>query len=375
MKSKKFINSALLCAMLVCLLGGWPYVSPAEAFAREAYPVAQSAGGVWEDISDRLPIQPSGVAPIYRLVVKGTKVWAAEHTTDIIYLSVDSGATFTAIHTGLAGLFELIFFDELNGVAISGSKGSRTSDGGITWSTPVTIGTTLNAAGFANSQVGYAGGGSGIFYRTADSGVTWEKKVHMLEPDVPFNRSIYDFAFPDPATPNSGYMVVANAVSTLFKTTDGGTTWNVVPLSGITSAMSALEFVSPVLGWVVGSQGEIFRFKDGVWTKQVSNAPLTQFNEPILLNNASFLSDGLTGWVVGNSGTILHTTDGGHTWTQEGQNLNLPTLSNLAGVAAVSPTLAFASGYPALSQGDSRRLFYYYLPDYSNHIYLPLLLK
>jgi len=368
---KTIYKSIFWGVILVFLSSRWWIVDAASAgFVRQPNPPAAQAnlaGGVWQDISDRLPPQPTGVQTIYRVVVKGASVWAAEHTTDIIYRSIDSGATFTAVHTGLTNLFELIFFDELNGVAISGIKFTHTSDGGLTWSTPVTVGPTLYAADFASSLVGYAGGGNGIFYRTADGGTIWEKK------NFPFNSSIYDFEFPDPSAPNSGYLVVANAITSLYKTTDGGTTWNYVTLPGITSSMNALEFVSPDLGWAAGGDGEIFCLKDGAWTEQVSNAPLNQFNDPVSLMNGPFLPDGLTGWVVGYSGTILHTTNGGQTWVQQGQNLNLPSLSNLVGVAAVSPTLAFASGYPAISQGDSRRLFVYHTPDYNNYIFLPLL--
>ncbi len=310
------------------------------------------AAGVWEDISDRLPPQPTGARAVTHVVVKGSKVWAAGPNTGILYRSGDSGAHFIAIDTGLLGIADLIFFDELNGLAFTGTKCARTSDGGTTWSVPVTIGYHHSIA-FATPLIGYAGWQQGVFYRTGDGGATWEKK--FISPSC---CDILDLAFPDPVAPGTGYMVIANGGESLFKTTDGGTTW-LVQMSSL--GMDALDFVSPGLGWTVGGFGEIFGFNDGLWTKQVSNAPFNQYDDQVSLMGVSFLPDGLTGWVVGYGGTILHTTDGGQSWLQEGQALNLPSQTVLTGIAAVSPTLAFASGYPASAMGgppsDTRRLF------------------
>ena len=66
-------------------------------------------------------------------------------------------------------------------------------------------------------------------------------------------------------------------------------------------------------------------------------------------------------------------------WLQEGQNLNLPAQTQLTGITAVSPTLAFASGYPASIMGgsaaDTRRVFLYHLPDYDHQLYMPVIMR
>ena len=371
MLSNHALWTAVLCALL---MAGSSRSIPASASRStpETTQVVGQAAGIWEDISDRLPVQPTGVRPITSVVVRANLVWAAEHNTGILYRSDDYGATFSAIPTGLTSIFDVTFFDELNGVMISNSKFTRTSDGGLTWSAPVTVGPTIYAASFATPLIGYAGGNAGTVYRTTDGGLTWT----VIAPNY-FVASILDIAFPDPATPNTGYLVIANAGSTLYKTTDGGVSWNVVTLEGIQSGMDALDFVSPESAWAVGGFGNVFRLKDGLWNKQVSNAPLNEFGEQVNLNAVSFLPDGLTGWVVGNHAAILHTTDGGQTWAQAGQSLSLPGQTWLTGIAAVSPTLAFASGYPASVMGgpatDDRRLFLYHAPEYNHHLYVPLL--
>lgn len=335
--------------------------------------VVNQAVGVWEDISDRLPPQPTGARPITSVVVKGSTVWAAEHNTGVLYRSEDSGATFSAIQTGLPGIFDLHFFDELNGVMISNSKFSRTADGGLTWSAPVTVGPNIYATSFATPLIGYAGGNGGIVYRTQDGGATWEKKPSSLT-----CCSVADLAFPNPATPDVGFMAIINSGSILFRTTDGGTTWTVVSYQTLgtrVGALTALDFVSPEAAWGVGGFGGILQLKNGQWIQQVSHAPVNPFGEQVTLFGVSFLADARNGWAVGNNGTILHTSDGGQLWTQEGQALGLPTQTALYGIAAVTPTLAFASGYPASVMGgpatDDRRLFVYRAPTYNHHLYLP----
>ncbi len=363
---------------LFCALLTWGSSVSVPTLARQ--PSAQTpravsqAVGVWEDISDRLPALPTGARPITQVVVRANMVWAAEHNTGVLYRSEDFGATFSAIPTGLSNISDLDFLDDLNGVMISNSKFARTSDGGLTWSAPVTVGSPLSAISFATPLVGYVGSQTGIVYRTADGGVTWEKKPSSLT-----CCTVADLAFPNPTTPDVGFMAIVNSGSILFRTTDGGSTWTVVDYQTIDNwagSVTAFDFVSPDSAWGVGSFGGILQFKNNQWTQQVSHAPVSQFGELVSLCGVSFLADAQVGWVVGNGGTILHTTDGGLTWTPEGQNLNLPTQTALYGIAAVSSTRAFASGYPASVMGgpasDGRRLFLYSVPDYDHHLYLPL---
>jgi len=133
----------------------------------------------------------------------------------------------------------------------------------------------------------------------------------------------------------------------ILTTADAGTTWHEVPsikadnLSSVASAdasfsticavvevakhiqcsggsprqvweapvdLNGIAFSSPNDVWAVGTQGGVFRSRDGgiTWDRQAVG---TQAD----LNGVIF-ADGQKGWIFGLLGTILHTTDGGATW-------------------------------------------------------------
>lgn len=126
---------------------------------------------------------------------------------------------------------------------------------------------------------------------------------------------------------NTGWVSIYNMIYgnfQLYKTTDGGATWN--PLN--TNAGGFYQFVDASNGWMVGSsenlgQGtlnSIFHTTDGgsTWTAQATD-----------IGNAKalYFSDLLHGWVVGKDGLVLKTTDGGINWNTVG-NTGLTTGSD-----------------------------------------------
>lgn len=107
-------------------------------------------------------------------------------------------------------------------------------------------------------------------------------------------------------------------VTALYRTTDGGTNWESLDFPGTESSiMKGVYFVSPDLGWIVGSGGAIYATTDGgdTWNMQYSGTSRS-------LVKVLFI-DSLTGWITGgwNDGSsylVLKTTDGGNSW----QNLS-----------------------------------------------------
>ena len=74
---------------------------------------------------------------------------------------------------------------------------------------------------------------------------------------------------------------------------------------------AATSFVGNRLGWVVGSEGNIFRTINGgrTWQQQNSGVVTDLFDVKFV--------DALEGWAVGAEGTIIYTNDGGLHWTLE----------------------------------------------------------
>lgn len=95
----------------------------------------------------------------------------------------------------------------------------------------------------------------------------------------------------------------------LTATSDGGATWAVreVPTQG---QLLDVDFVTPLLGWVVGFDGEILKTTDGgvTWVHQRAST----YRD---LNGVCFV-DSQEGWAAGANGVVIRTTNGGQTWAK-----------------------------------------------------------
>jgi photosystem II stability/assembly factor-like uncharacterized protein len=295
--------------------------------AFESY--AQPSGYV--DMSSKIPIAGTLVT-LSDVQAVGDTLWISCSSSAVILRSTDGGNTFTSPVTASVTQAIFIFPDATNGWAVGLAKGNKTTDGGQSWITPnITIGGAIYDVYFPTNLVGYAVGNNEAIYKTENGGTSWTLKTRPAN----ISASILSVIFPNSSDPNAGYIAASNAGSTIFKTTDGGNSWTTMTLSGITSSMNCIKFIDANTGWAAGGNGEIFWFKNGTWTKQSS--PVTTS-----LNGISFASDGLNGWAVGNGGVILHTTNGGTTWAQEGSGL---TTQNLTKVDVVSSTEAYIVGF------------------------------
>jgi photosystem II stability/assembly factor-like uncharacterized protein len=150
-----------------------------------------------------------------------------------------------------------------------------------------------------------------------------------------FGSTLFGVSFPSADT---GYAV--GAYHSIFKTTDGGTTWERqrnplptrAPKKGDTEdpsgqALTAVSFTSPDHGVAVATIGSILVTSDGgaSWTLRQAPAPASvgaAFRDNIPPNSWSLtgvsFTDPNNGYVVGRTGLILSTADGGTTWVYRG---------------------------------------------------------
>jgi photosystem II stability/assembly factor-like uncharacterized protein len=107
--------------------------------------------------------------------------------------------------------------------------------------------------------------------------------------------------------------IAVGGVSTVIKTTDGGTSWNVQHYAGgTTERLFSVHFTNNNTGWAVGDNGTILKTTNGGtnWNPQTSGMGWRW------LHSVHF-TDNNTGWAVGRSGKILKTTDGGTNWNSQ----------------------------------------------------------
>lgn len=116
------------------------------------------------------------------------------------------------------------------------------------------------------------------------------------------------------ANETNGWAVTKDA--SIFRTNDGGLTWQRSPLP-TSGELSSVFFIDEKRGWVISANGSILSTLDGgtTWSQKPSSGISSK------LNSINFLSDAQHGWIAGNDGLILSTEDGGDTWVHRTQGL------------------------------------------------------
>lgn len=157
---------------------------------------------------------------------------------------------------------------------------------------------------FVNSRLGFLlGDGMEEFFKTTDSGKTWNK----LQMDLNF-QGVTSLYF---TSADTGYASIGNGhTGPALKTTDGGLTWTTITLP-VNWPFNSVFFSNKQTGYMVGNLGNILKTEDAGATWQIQN----QF--PSSLTNSNIASvdfvDQINGFAVGNT-DILKTIDGGKHW-------------------------------------------------------------
>jgi len=123
---------------------------------------------------------------------------------------------------------------------------------------------------------------------------------------------------------------------------DAGAGWTTLPNAPVAPAgrrHDDIFFVSPTRGWVVNGDGEIFRTTDGgdSWERQL-HLPDTYFRSCGFVNEEK----GWVGTLFGNP-LLYATTDGGATWTPV-TAIGAPQPTGICGIWAVDDSVAYACG-------------------------------
>ena len=189
-------------------------------------------------------------------------------------------------------------------VILSGLKSIlKTTNAGVTW-TSTYVSYHLFSVCFPASDTGYAvgaEGSNGIIIKTTDGGTTWN--ILPTETDNPLSSVFF-------TDDNTGYAV--GWMGTGIKTTDGGTTWTNLPIETMRD-LNSIYFPTSNSGYVVDEGGEIIKTTDAgnSWTFDSSGT----WNDLMSV----FFTDSTTGYVVGLAGTILKKGNGGVTFIKEHQ--------------------------------------------------------
>ena len=229
-------------------------------------------------------------------------------TTETGYAAGRDGSTFAVFKTTNGGtnwiqqelpttintppIYSLYFFDAQTGFAMGGGGHIfKTTNGGTNWTiNSFSNMSNLYSVTFTSANTGYLCSDNFI-YKTVNGGSNWATALDF--PGISF-QSVY---FTDQ---NNGHVTGVNRI---FKTTNAGVNWSSVELTG--NNFSSIYFPSPDIGYCAGSNTAIYKTTDGgsSWNSQTQpgGTPLYSI----------FFANDTVGFAVGNVGYMLRTTTGG----------------------------------------------------------------
>ncbi len=250
----------------------------------------------------------------------------------MIYKTTDGGLTWQQVSQGVpTTVYGIGTFtdDRPVAVALNGYTGIS-ADGGRSWRleklevTGQIFGReeSLRAISVVDSQFAVTAGPGGTVFRTTDGGNTWQSIGYPVLPDLFY---IYDVCF---VNRSLGWLVGQDGdlghFRCAYRTTDGGNTWTLVYSRSITPI--AVDFVDTQRGWMA-TTGLLWRTTDGGNTWAEVTLPGGPYED-------MDFCDANNGWVVGWFGSVLKSTDGGRTWVTV--DIGRPDL-NFSRVVCLSP--------------------------------------
>ncbi|MDT8434654.1 MAG: NosD domain-containing protein [Anaerosomatales bacterium] len=190
---------------------------------------------------------------------------------------------------------------------------------------------TADRGFFSANKFAYSGSDSnvGILYRSAAGGGSWGLTPVLVEPDyrhpddwVPVGESQFrDIEFVSEST---GWVVGIDYYPArvspwlpkpiVYRTTTAGSSgsWmkQTLPTATDFTSLNGISFADASVGIAVGDNGRAVRTTNGgtTWSLIPSTGTTRKLNDVFVL-------DATSAWAVGEGGTIKRTTDGGVTWT------------------------------------------------------------
>ena len=235
-----------------------------------------------------VPVNTGTTAKLFRsLYIQNENTLFVVGNTSVLK-TIDGGQTWTQSQLS-STLFDITFTSVNNGY-ICGSSGTiyQTKDGGNTWIKQITPeNRPLYSLSFVSDSIGYSGGGNTLLKFSSGMSSPENIILPMLMP-TSLIRTIYFF------NADCGYLTGYDGIqynSFVYKTTDGGYTWNQVA-NFLSKRLIGGSFIGLNTGYICGSGGFMAKLKvDFPIVENYSWTPSTGLNNPNIKNPKASPSD------------------------------------------------------------------------------------
>lgn len=270
--------------------------------------------------------------------------------------TADGGQTWRNVRTGVGSSLRDVYFVTPDTGYVVGNVGViiGTTDGGQTWTHHdlANLGSSVNGVYFRDGRNGLVTQGDQI-WRTTDGGLTWTEAYTYGGSLAIFTFRFLKFTDAATGFAVGGYSGSFGNIAQVVRTMDGGLTWQLLPslANGVEmGGASAVAFPNARTGYVADVQSRLFRTTDGGDSWEIA----AEGNFGAL--SSLHFTDALTGYGAGYGGNLRRTTDGGQTW----QDQSLNNLDTYAAVYFPTPQIGYAAG--SLGTGSSPAILKYTAP-------------
>ena len=318
-------------------------------------------GGVhWKDVTP--PGHPR-IASIDAIFLTSSSAWIsmpqASSATILVFRTDDGGQTWqkSSLQSNKSTQVQISAVDSQHAWILNHIGGGpqaeiveifRTNDGGKSWARVTRVypastdgppqgqlpfGGSKSGLSFVDAATGWVTGSMPVnnltwVFRTHDGGSTWQQQA--LPPLSHATSALLSFTSPTFFTANDGILPVNFTGQNtsgfgIYVTHDGGNTWKSVPAAQPPISLATIDFIDTNHGWATDNEGSnLYVTKDGGehWTKLAFAFTSNSLPSFKLLD---FVTNEM-GWAIGATGpnttVLLKTVDGGHTWTPIGYTIS-----------------------------------------------------